>query len=41
MSIKDVSGAAIVIRMKLQNTVWEQITILAGIRRKFLVGKAG
>ena len=42
MNIKDLSGIAIVIRMKLQNTVGKQITILAGIKRKFLIlGKAG
>ena len=32
---------AIVIRMKSQNTVGKQITTLAGIRRKLLIGKAG
>ena len=34
------SGIAIVIRMKLKNTVGKQITTLAGIRRKLLIGKA-
>ena len=33
-------GIAIVIRMKLQNTVGKQITTSAGIRRKLLIGKA-
>ena len=38
---KDLSGIAIVIRMKLLNTVGKQITTLAGIRRRLLIGKAG
>ena len=38
---KDLSGITIVKRMKLQNTVEKQITTLAGIRRKLLIGKAG
>ena len=38
---KYLSGIAIVIRMKLQNTVGKQITTLAGIRRELLTGKAG
>ena len=41
MNTKDLSGIAIVIRVKLQNTVGKQITILGGIRRKLLIGKAG
>ena len=35
------SGIAFVIRMKLQNTVRKQITTLARIRKKLLIGKAG
>ena len=35
MNTKDLSRIAIVIRMKLQNTVGKKITTLAGIRRKF------
>ena len=35
------SGIVIVIKMKLQNTVENQITTVAGIRRKLLTGKAG
>ena len=34
-------GIATVLRIKLQNTVGKQITILAGIRKKLLIGKAG
>ena len=34
MNTKDLSGVAIVIGMKLQNTVGKQITTLAAIRRK-------
>ena len=41
MNTKDLSAIAIAIRMKLQNTVGEQITTLARIRRKLLIGKAG
>ena len=41
MNTKDLSGIAIVIRMKLLNTAGKQITTLTGIRRKLLIGKAG
>ena len=41
MNIKDLSGIAIVIRMKLLNTAGKQITTLTGIRRKLLIGKVG
>ena len=41
MNTKDLPGIAIVIRMKLLNTVGKQITTLTGIRRKLLIGKAG
>ena len=41
MNAKDLSGIAIVIRMKLLNTAGKQITTLTGIRRKLLIGKAG
>ena len=41
MKTKDLSGIAIVIRMKLLNTVGKQITTLTGIRRKLLIWKAG
>ena len=41
MNTKDLSGIAIVKRMKLQNTGRKQITTLSGIRRKLLIGKAG
>ena len=41
MNTKDLSGIAIVKRIKLRNTVEKQITTLAGIRRKLLTGKAG
>ena len=34
MNTKDLSGIATVLRIKLQNTVGKQITILAGIRKK-------
>ena len=39
MNTKDLSGIMIMIRMKLQNTVMKQITTLAGIRIKLLIGK--
>ena len=39
MSTKDLSGIAIVIRMKLLNTAGKQIITLTGIRRKLLIGK--
>ena len=35
-SLKDLSGIAIVIRMKLLNTAGKQITTLTGIRKKLL-----
>ena len=38
MNSKDLP--AVVITMKLQNTVGKQIRTLAGIRRKLLIGKA-
>ena len=41
MNTKDLSGIAIVKRIKLRNTVEKQITTLAGIRRKLLTEKAG
>ena len=41
MNTKELSEIAIVIRMKLQNTVEKWITTLAGIRKKLLIGKAG
>ena len=41
MNTKDLSGIAVVIRMKLQNTVGKRILTLAGIRRKLLIEKAG
>ena len=41
MNTKDLSGIAIVIRMKLLNTDGKKITTLTGIRRKLLIGKAG
>ena len=41
MDTKDLSGIAIVIRMKLRNIVGKQIMTLAGIRRKLWIGKAG
>ena len=39
MNAKDLSGIAILIRMKLQNIVGKQITPLTRIRRKLLIGK--
>ena len=41
MSAKYLSGITTVKRMKLRNTVRKQITTLAGIRRKLLIGKTG
>ena len=41
MNTKDLSGIAIVIRVKLLNTAGKQITALTGIRRNLLIGKAG
>ena len=41
INTKDLSGIAIVIGVKLLNTVGKQITTLAGIRRKLLIWKAG
>ena len=41
MNTKNLSGIAIVKRMKLQNTVRKQVTTLARIRRKLLIGEAG
>ena len=41
MNTKDLSGIAIVIRIKLLNTVGKQISTLAGIRRKLLIEKTG
>ena len=38
---KDLSGIAIVIKIKLLNTAGKQTIILTGIRRKLLIGKAG
>ena len=38
---KDLSGTAIAKIMKLLKTVSKQITILVGIRKKLLIGKAG
>ena len=38
VNTKDLSGIAIVIRMKLLNTTGKQITTLNGIRRKLLIG---
>ena len=40
MNAKDLSGNAIVIKMKLQNTFLKKVTFLAGIRRKLLIKKA-
>ena len=40
MNTKDLSGIAIVIT-NLLNTVGEQVTTLAGIRRKLVIGIAG
>ena len=39
MNTKDLSGIAIVIRMKLLNTAGRQILTLTGTRRKLLIGK--
>ena len=36
MDRKDLSGNAIVKRIKLLNTVWNQINTLTGIRKKFV-----
>ena len=41
MNTKDQSGIAIVKRMQLRNTVGKQITTLARIRRKLLIGETG
>ena len=41
MNTKDLSGIANVVRMKLQNTIGKQVTTLAGMRKKLLIGKAG
>ena len=41
MNTKDLSRIAIVIRIKLLNTVEMQITTLSGTRRKLLIGAAG
>ena len=41
MNAKDSSGKNVVKRMKLQNSVGKQVTTLAGIRRKLLIGKGG
>ena len=41
MNTKDLSGIAIVVRMKSLNTAAKQITTLTEIRRKLLTGKAG
>ena len=41
MNTKDLSRIAIVIRIKLLNTVGMQITTLSGIRRKLLIGAVG
>ena len=41
MNTKDLLEIAIVKRKKLQNIVGLQITTLAGIRKKLLIGKAG
>ena len=40
MNTRDLSGIAIVKRMKLQNTAGRQIATLARIIRKLLIGKA-
>ena len=40
MNTKDLPGIAIVKRMKMQNTVGKQITILADNIKKLLTGKA-
>lgn len=39
MDTKDLSRTAIVIRIKLQNTVEKQIETLVGLRINFLIGK--
>lgn len=39
MDTKDLSRTAIVIRIKLQNTVEKQIENLVGLRISFLIGK--
>ena len=41
MILDYVQCIAIVMRMKLQNTVRKEITTLAGIKRKLLIEKAG
>ena len=41
MNTKDLSGIAIVIRMKLLNNAEKQIINLTGIKRTLLIGKAG
>ena len=41
MNTKDLSGIAIVIRMKLINTAGKLIITLTGIKRKLLIGKTG
>ena len=41
MNTKDLSGIAIVIRMKLLNNAENQIINLTGIKRTLLIGKAG
>ena len=41
VNTKDLSGIAIVIRMKLLSTAGKQITTLTEIRRKLLIGKVG
>ena len=40
MNTKDLSGIALVKRMKPGNTVGKQITTLAEIRRNLLIGKS-
>ena len=39
MDTKDLSRTAIVIRIKLQNTVEKQIETLVGLKINFLIGK--
>ena len=41
MSTNDLSGFAIAKRMKLRDIVGNQITALAGIKRKLLIRKVG
>ena len=41
MNTKDLSGIAVVKRMKLRNIIGKQITTLARVRKKLLIGKAG